>query len=737
MALWAEEHSAQLAPAENRRLQDLFKMGARNILSSTTTLELGIDIGGLNAALMSNVPPGKANYLQRAGRAGRRADGSSVVITYARPRPFDREVFARFGDYLDRSYRRPQIFLDRQRVVRRHGAAFVLGEFFRQVYPPGMRVGAMKAFGNMGCFCGIELVRYWEKSEPKPALIPAQADWEMANTAEWFNPGRVEAGLENHFLDFLQYLRQAGAADYQRALRALYEGTPLLDELEDWPRFIDELERSFKEAVEDWRRDYESLLGAWSGIEENGAGGRQASPVAQANMLHYQSRALYETTVIEAFADRQFLPRYGFPIGMQKLRVIKPDEEKPHRIREEDQYRLERAGLLALREYVPGSQLLVGGRLVTSRGLLKHWTGAELDNYFGLRGSYAECQSGHTYYQIAGQLGDCPICGSEAAGNARALLLPKHGFTSAAWDPPRLSADIERVGRVERATVTFAAGKSDLSDDQFAGVAGMSARYREMGEILVYNAGDQDKGFAICLQCGYADSEEKLAPGDLPNGFRQHARLTATSDRFPCWGSDHALPLRNQTLAARETTDVLLLTYAGPQSKDLSLMQTLGYALQIAGARLLELDTRELGVMIASSEEFSDGSGAVLYDNVPGGAGHVRELFARNREWLNEALSVLFVDELHDARCETACLDCLLTFDAQDAMNQGLLQRRRAYRLLKGLLARDAPASQAIEHESRESVTNEVNPSEEGTNAPLNKEERLLRGRSRIRKRGP
>jgi DEAD/DEAH box helicase domain-containing protein len=61
--LWAEEHSAQLAPQENRRLQDLFKAGIRNILSATTTLELGIDIGGLTAVLLGNVPPGKANYL--------------------------------------------------------------------------------------------------------------------------------------------------------------------------------------------------------------------------------------------------------------------------------------------------------------------------------------------------------------------------------------------------------------------------------------------------------------------------------------------------------------------------------------------------------------------------------------------------------------------------------------------------------------------------------------------------
>ncbi len=68
IGLWAEEHSAQLAPKENRRLQDLFRAGIRNVLSATTTLELGIDIGGLTAVLTSNVPPGKANYLQRGAR---------------------------------------------------------------------------------------------------------------------------------------------------------------------------------------------------------------------------------------------------------------------------------------------------------------------------------------------------------------------------------------------------------------------------------------------------------------------------------------------------------------------------------------------------------------------------------------------------------------------------------------------------------------------------------------------
>src|SRR5260221_6855712 len=62
-------------------------------------------------------------------------------------------------------------------------------------------------------------------------------------------------------------------------------------------------------------------------------------------------------------------------------------------------------------EYVPGSQLLVGGKLVTSHGLLKHWTGADINNYIGLRGQYTTCVNKHFYYRIAADsLGTCPIC---------------------------------------------------------------------------------------------------------------------------------------------------------------------------------------------------------------------------------------------------------------------------------------------------------------------------------------
>ncbi len=695
MGLWAEEHSAQLAPLENRRLQDLFKLGVRNILSSTTTLELGIDIGGLSAVLMSNVPPGQANYLQRAGRAGRRSDGSSVVLTFARPRPFDREVFRDFGKYMNRRLRRPRVFLERKRVARRHVHSFLLGEFFRSVYPPDRHVGAMRAFGFMGGFCGVPLPPRWEGGQDKPAVPFLQPDWVAPVQAAWWKT-RQDQGLESHFRDYLEWIKEYQELNIRPCLEALLDNATLIDDLNDWGTFFNTTIESLSKVVDAWRRDYDSLLESWHAVDPQAPCAR-----TQANALRYQLSALFETTVIESLADQQFLPRYGFPIGMLRLRVIQPDEKRPGRVREEDQYRLERSGLLALREYVPGSQLLVGGRLITSRGLMKHWTGANLDNYLGLRGQLARCKNGHLYYDTTGggSLGDCPICGSRSGQPPEPLLLPRHGFSSAAWEPPKASTDIEYIGRVERATITFSRptdpGTTELKASDFGGARELRARYREDGELLVYNRGENSLGFAICLKCGYAESEPKLVSVgrkrskgaiDLPVSFLFHAPLTSPDHRKTCRSQNETGSLlRHQVLAARETTDVLLLDFSGclPLGQDNeAILETLAKGLHIAGAKILELDSRELGSLVVPGQ----GSDVVLYDNVPGGAGHVRELFGMASDWLRATLNTLWVDPLHHARCETACLDCLLTFDAQEAMSQGLLRRRLAYQELNRMM---------------------------------------------------
>ena len=89
------EHSAQIPPEDREKLEREFKgTGNRvNTLVCTPTLELGVDIGDLDAVLMRNVPPLPSNYWQRAGRAGRR-HRMAVNLTYARTASHDRAYFA-------------------------------------------------------------------------------------------------------------------------------------------------------------------------------------------------------------------------------------------------------------------------------------------------------------------------------------------------------------------------------------------------------------------------------------------------------------------------------------------------------------------------------------------------------------------------------------------------------------------------------------------------------------------
>jgi hypothetical protein len=708
--LWAEEHSAQLSPKENRRLQELFTAGIRNVLSSTTTMELGIDIGGLNAVLLANVPPGKANYLQRAGRAGRRSDGSAAVVTFTRPRPFDREVFFRLGDFLDRPLRRPVVFLDRERVVRRHLHAFLLGEFFARSSSDGQKTGAMQAFGRMGGFTARSYPPRWERPagtkaewrEPKQAQAPAS---------------RFAQGLTSMSLD--RVLEERG--------RQLLEGTPLGGGSCEWESLLKDVAGAFRHALASWTEDYDNLRTSWEA----------ASSPAQANALRYQLQCLCDLTVIEALADQRFLPRYGFPIGLHRLRVLTPDGSDSGRVREEDQYRLERGSILALREFVPGSQLLVGGKQIRSRGLLRHWTGADVDKAFGLRGQLATCANGHAVYDLSSLPSECPWCGQPAACSPGWLLFPRHGFSGAAWDPPAWSADLDRVGSVETACLAFAASRAKearnaLRFQSLGGIGGLDACYLEDGEILVYNAGENRSGFAICLACGYSDSEQEFALGrmNLPRNFEGHAPLTSINPKHRCWSDPQKSPvLRNQILAARELTDVLQLDWSQcwPAGADGSrLVLTLSLALRLAGARLLEIDSRELGSMVVPSKSTGNFDAMLLYDTCPGGAGHVRVLAGLGREWLVEAQKVLFVDAEHDRRCTRACLDCLLSFDTQEHVQAGALDRQAARQCLDDLLE---GRQCSVELPQRP-----VLPGSKSKTGRRSNEDRLNRSRSRQRK---
>lgn len=123
------------APVESR-LADPY-----DLLSVTTTMEVGVDIGSLRAVAMANMPPQRFNYQQRVGRAGRLGQPFSFAITVSRDRAHDDYYFQTPEKMTAADPPPPFIDLSRPRIVRRVIAAELLRRAFLAQPNPPKRTG--------------------------------------------------------------------------------------------------------------------------------------------------------------------------------------------------------------------------------------------------------------------------------------------------------------------------------------------------------------------------------------------------------------------------------------------------------------------------------------------------------------------------------------------------------------------------------------------------------------------
>ncbi len=126
----AHEHTGLLDRKDREELERDFKEHPRsnsvNVLTATSTLEMGIDIGDLNVMGNANIPPKPSNFLQRVGRAGRK-EGAALVLNYAHAaEPHDMYYFTYPMEMMEGEVTTPGCFLEARDILRRHFLAYCI-----------------------------------------------------------------------------------------------------------------------------------------------------------------------------------------------------------------------------------------------------------------------------------------------------------------------------------------------------------------------------------------------------------------------------------------------------------------------------------------------------------------------------------------------------------------------------------------------------------------------------------
>lgn len=624
--LLVKEHTAQLSKKMGQDYQISFEKNHINALSCSTTFELGVDVGSLETVFLRDVPPTAANYAQRAGRAGRSRESAAFALTYAKLSSHDFNYYQDPTQLIAGWITPPFFKLDNERIVYRHIFSVCLAYFFKN--------------------------------------SPQYFDLMKDNADPFLNQGGYEA-----FEAMLQ-AKPASLSDLlARSFGSLLDDEFKISSFEGaWVNELIGPNGRLTKAIEEYRRvlkkfdDIILMLRTKGDSEANKAIGG-----IQIRKDDYGRKDL-----IDFLVDANVLPKYGFPVDTVELEVLNGTSDPNSKLR------LSRDLSQAISDYAPGEKVIADGAMYRSRYIKKSMKDG---NSSFERGYVCQCPNkdcGTMNYSAVDPMKTsvkCVGCGQELGGMKGWLpvIQPVDGMLTDGGKPstPPLTVP-EKVYRSDACYIG-----QGLASSKFVYCANQKkitliSSLTSQDKIMILSS--MEHPFYVCDVCGYSlgftdtvHKENSHIDAVNTNKLRQGNAMSVHEDKEhlnqygrPCICHD----FHKNLLCHIFDTDIIQILFNGQTDIDESTSYSVLFALIDAISHVLGVERTEIsGCLRYNQTEENTNIRFILFDNVPGGAGHVKQL-VNHPELLSMAIGFAY-QKMDCQHCQTSCYSCLRTYENQ------------------------------------------------------------------------